>query len=422
MKLVELKKEEYSSFEKSLSYASFWQNPVMAEMKEDQGCSVLYAGLKEGNDILCAACFVGYPTVNHWRIYYAFRGFLIDYSNQELLKMFLNEIKAFLSQRKGIYLHFNPYSIYRIYDKDAQEIADEPVRNELYEFLVSLGCKHKGFTRGYDTSTEPRWMMALDLKGKSEADLLASMDQQTRWSINRANKYPIHLHECTYDELHIFQEMLDRTSKRRGFSSYPLSYYQALYKGLGNDRVKVIIAQLNTLELQNSLENEKKQYETELQTVEAKLSEMPNSKKFIKKKKVCLEGIELSEKKVQEAKELEMKYGQILNLAGSLFIIDPSEIIYLLSASEDQFKKFNAPYAIQWHMIKEAMSKNFGRYNFYGTSGIFDESASDYGVYEFKKGFNANVIELVGDFEYILNNQRYFIYNTLKRIQGLVRK
>ena len=37
-------------------------------------------------------------------------------------------------------------------------------------------------------------------------------------------------------------------------------------------------------------------------------------------------------------------------------------------------------------------------YNFYGISGVFGDEADDFGVQQFKKGFNAHVEELIGGF------------------------
>lgn len=49
-------------------------------------------------------------------------------------------------------------------------------------------------------------------------------------------------------------------------------------------------------------------------------------------------------------------------------------------------------------MIKFAKAHHIDRYNFYGITGDFSESSEDYGVQQFKKGFNAHVEEYIGDF------------------------
>lgn len=39
------------------------------------------------------------------------------------------------------------------------------------------------------------------------------------------------------------------------------------------------------------------------------------------------------------------------------------------------------------------------KYNFYCITAIFDKNDPDYGVYEFKKGFNGQVEEYIDNFE-----------------------
>ena len=101
-----------------------------------------------------------------------------------------------------------------------------------------------------------------------------------------------------------------------------------------------------------------------------------------------------------------------------MFVITPYEVVYLFSGSYKQYNRFKGAYAIQWKMIRYALENKIKRYNFYGVSGIFDESAEDYGVYKFKKGFNADIVELIGIFRYIDNKfvtKLYFLLKTLKK-------
>ena len=66
-------------------------------------------------------------------------------------------------------------------------------------------------------------------------------------------------------------------------------------------------------------------------------------------------------------------------------------------------------YKLQWEMIKFAKDHNIDSYNFYGITGDFSEDAEDYGVQQFKKGFNAHVHEYVGDFIKPINPLAYKI-------------
>ena len=68
-------------------------------------------------------------------------------------------------------------------------------------------------------------------------------------------------------------------------------------------------------------------------------------------------------------------------------------------------------------MINYAIDHGIDRDNFYGISGHFTDDAEDAGVVKFKKGFNADVIEYVGDFVKPINKPMYSLYTTLKKIK-----
>ena len=68
-------------------------------------------------------------------------------------------------------------------------------------------------------------------------------------------------------------------------------------------------------------------------------------------------------------------------------------------------------YRLQWEMIRYAKEHKINRYNFYGITGKFGLDAEDYGVQQFKKGFNTHIEELIGDFIIPVRPLLYKIYN-----------
>ena len=69
-----------------------------------------------------------------------------------------------------------------------------------------------------------------------------------------------------------------------------------------------------------------------------------------------------------------------------------------------------AQYKLQFDMIKYAKDKKLPFYDFGGISGNFVLGSKDYGVYEFKRGFGGNVIEYIGEFDFVVNRLFYSIY------------
>ena len=54
-------------------------------------------------------------------------------------------------------------------------------------------------------------------------------------------------------------------------------------------------------------------------------------------------------------------------------------------------------------------------------SGNFDPQAEDYGVYLFKKGFQGEIQELIGDFDYIANPKMYRLYQSLRNVKHKIK-
>ena len=125
------------------------------------------------------------------------------------------------------------------------------------------------------------------------------------------------------------------------------------------------------------------------------IEERANAKK-VKEYETSLKSID---KKIEEAKKISSETGDILPLSCAMFMLYGDEIIYLFSGNDEQYMNFNAQYLIQWEMLNYAVNNNYKRYNFYGISNNFDTHDKDYGIYDFKKGFNGYVIELIGELE-----------------------
>ena len=64
---------------------------------------------------------------------------------------------------------------------------------------------------------------------------------------------------------------------------------------------------------------------------------------------------------------------------------------------------------------------NFKKHNFYGIPANINEHPKDYGIYEFKKGFNGYVEELLGSYTLDIDGTAK-IYNMLRKIKKLFKK
>ena len=415
MQFCVLTREEYQTFEENHPYRDFMNSVNAMDLKLMNNWQVDYVGVKDDQDkILCATALTSIPGMKIFRFYYAQRGFLIDYHDLELLSFFTKELKVFLKTKKCLYMIADPNVLYKERDIDGNLVEGGFDNSYVVDNLKQCGYIHQGFTNDYSVISQIRWMFSLYLKDKDEKTILKEMHQQTRWSINKTIKQGIAVREMSIDEIDIFMKMMEHTAERRNFTARKQSFYENQLKAFG-DKAKLLLAYLDLNDFRNKLNVEKAELDSEMVEIKTKLNDMPNNKKFLNKEKVCQEALDLNAKKYVEADELEKSYGNIIPMASSFFIIEDDQIVYLYSAAYDDFKKYNAPYAIQWYMIRYALEHHINRYNFYGISGNFSEDAEDYGVYEFKRGFNGVVEELVGDFTLPVHNIMYKIYRMIKK-------
>uniref|UniRef100_UPI000B2578D8 peptidoglycan bridge formation glycyltransferase FemA/FemB family protein n=1 Tax=Staphylococcus hominis TaxID=1290 RepID=UPI000B2578D8 len=117
--------------------------------------------------------------------------------------------------------------------------------------------------------------------------------------------------------------------------------------------------------------------------------ESPNSKKNKNKRTQLHQQFDINVRQLSQTKDKFAAAAEVLNLAAALYTYIEHEVYYLSSGSNPNYNDYMGAYRLQWEMIKFAIEHNIDRYNFYGITGDFSENAEDYGVQQFKKGFNA---------------------------------
>ena len=95
--------------------------------------------------------------------------------------------------------------------------------------------------------------------------------------------------------------------------------------------------------------------------------------------------------------KLLMAYHEDKPIAGIIPIMYGNKVWYLYGASSNKHRNLMPNYLLQWTMIQEAIKRGADMYDFRGVSGVVDESHPQYGLYRFKKGFNADFTEFIGE-------------------------
>lgn len=420
MNFIELKEQEYVKFYNAYHEKNFWQSTKMCRFKERQGWKIYYVGLKDKENIVAASALVAKKVFFRYSLFMALRGFMINYDDMELVSTFIKGLKKFLHCHNCMYMKIDPYVSYQLHNKDGSVNLDAANRDDLISLFEKYGFHHLNFSIGSDNNHEPRWISVLDLKDKTEDDILKGMDSHTRQNIKNTIKTGIKIRELEKNEFSILHKIVSDTGERRHFLNPDLNYYERFYDSFDSD-MKALYVYLDTEDYYKRFANEKEKLEKEMNHIEGLIQEA-DTPKNAKRKEMCLKKIEAAKQRMNEALTLQKEYGDKIPLGAAMFVITPYEIVYLFSGSYKNFNRFKGAYAIQWEMIEYALKHHIDRYNFYGISGIFDESDEEYGVFLFKKGFGANVIELIGEFEYIDRKVLYSFYSMAKNMKQKILK
>lgn len=414
MLIKEIDDKKYQEFAYNHKNAYYMNSSYAINCKKANNWDIKYLGYFDENRMVAAVGMYYVPLMHFFKYAYAVRGFLIDYDDEALLTSFTNDLKKYLKKEKVVYLRIDPYVIYRVLNEDGSytgcECADEPVNN-----LIDNGYEHMGFTAGLIPDTQVRYMMRLDLKGKSKEDLLNNMHKMNKRNISKAQKAGVEIERLQSNDLEEFIRIMSLTSDKNHLESLSKNSYINQMNNFKN-KAYALISKINLDKYISKADVEIKNIDREYSELIDKKENM-SEKKFKKREKELITARKVEEEKKDYAEKIIAETGKhVINLSAGYFIDYADEICYIAGGSDDKYTKFCGPFLVQWYMIEKALEENKKYYNFTGTSGDFSESSSDYGVYMFKRRFGGYPIELIGEFKLPIRGCIYKLGKILSKI------
>lgn len=415
MKLKKISEKEFKKFADKNLEITFYQTISWAHLKKKNGWVAHYLGLEKDNKIIAGSLILAktLPIIKK-KMFYAPRGFLLDYKDKEVLKEFTKQLKEYAKKEHAIFIKIDPYVEYKEHDNNGNVVEDGLDNSICVENLKSLGYKHFGFNLMQDT-LQPRWMHVIETEDKTLDDVMKDMESKTRQILRKNERSGIHTREISKEELPLFKDIMQHTSDRREFVDRPLSYYESMWDSLHDDGIlKILVAEIDFLEFEKNtkeeLETNEKELKNRIYKHENNILKM-NPKKYEQNNKKNEQEIERLKKQLEKIKDYKEKYGNKKLLGGILFLIYGNEVLSLHGGTLDDVMQFQSAYTIHFAGVKHAVENGYKRYNFYGITGDFRKENPLYGLYLFKKSFGGHVVELIGEFDYIISPFWYHTYN-----------
>ena len=335
MKLVDdSNREKFIEFNQKHPKGHFLQSPEWAKLKSEWKNEVVLSEDKDGNIKVAMSILIRkLPYINS-SIMYSPRGPVCDIHDKETFQDLVNGAKELAKKYNAFILRVDP------------DIPDND--EEFKKIAQEVGFKLKENVKDFSEVIQPRYVFRLNVKDKTEEELLKSFHEKTRYNIRLAGRKGVTIRDGNREDLKDFYKIMQETGNRDNFLIRPLEYFEKMYDCMGKDYLRVIMADYNGKPI-----------------------------------------------------------------SGAIAIYYGNKVWYLYGASSNENRNVMPNYLVQWEMIKWALEKKCDIYDFRGVSGHVDEHHPQYGIYKFKKGFNGDFVEFVGELYMVFKPLTNFAFNTL---------
>lgn len=381
------------------------QAAVYSKMQNFNNLKTKILAVKENDEVLAYATFIYFPYKKFFFKVTAQHGPIMDYSNTELVKFYMTELKKYFAKDfRVLCVRVNPFLNERIY-KDIEYVETTKESIETDKILTSLGYKPLNDDLFTNPTLASRCIYSRELEETlTEDTLLKTVSTMAKRSINKAIKEGITVKEIDIfndEDAAIFDSINKSTEDRINFQIRTSEYFRNLKTALG-DKLHLMVSYLDCDSLISKLNKEIEDVNAEKNKLTEKLeSGKVNPEKTMNKIARIDESIAFNNDKIAKISSLKEEHGNIIYLSCASFIETKQDLIYFTGGMKKEFSRFNGSYLVMYTMIKYAIRNNFKIFNFFGTSKEFtSEDATDYSVLQFKRHFNGNVEYFMDNYEF----------------------
>lgn len=219
--------QEYTNFLESHERCNFQQSLEWGRVKIAWIKEVVLAEDENGK-IIGSICVWIRKMPMFGNMMYASRGPVCDIHNKAVLEQLTEGVKEIAKKYKAFVFRMEPDI-----KKDDEEFR---------KIVEEIGYKIKDDAKDFKDEIQPRFVFRLDLKGKTEDEILAACHQKTRYNIRLATKKGVVVKEASKEELKDFHKIMIETGSRDGFIIRSLDYFEKMYDELAPKHMKLLMA------------------------------------------------------------------------------------------------------------------------------------------------------------------------------------
>ena len=414
MKIITLKPEDFDNFCSNHRYKNYYQTSAYGKTMSEQGFNIHYLGIVDDLNHLIGATLIIYKELfMNQKIAYAPRGILFDYNNSVNVQELAHKLKQVLGKQGFLILRMDPYILATLRNKKGLVSNINNSVNIIMSNIKHAGFKYKGKNNFFENE-KGRFEAVTLLQGRDIKSIYQSFSKRTRHKINKASNSGIMvINDKNKNIEHLYNFLSNKTPSSK-------NYYQNLVKNFG-ESVNIYYAILDT---DSFVISTKKIYEHELEhndiltkKIQSENEQINNNinKHILNAKMESDKLLNTYKNQLVMATKLLEEYPNNIIIGGAL-TIDYDNIRYLIiDGFDNKYKSLCCNYLIRWFIIHEAKQQNIKYFNLNCICGDFKHPNPFSNLNENKMGFDGIPTEYIGEFDLILNNFNYKIYQSFSK-------
>lgn len=389
--IINIDAQLHDDFVAKASISNLLQSSSWAKIKDNW--ESFRFSITAGDDIV-ASSLILVKVIKKWKIFYIPRGPILDYSNEEIINFYFDELKKYAKKCNCIFIKIDPAVIYNKHLLNQQDnIYDSGIK--AINNLKNYGFKHHGFTKYIKDTFQPRFVMQVDKNNYSFNSLSRSM----RKTIRSSSKKGVEINFYNINYLDKFAHIMDLTQERKQVNLRNKDYFAKLLNTYEHSYLILATIDLNTRIKEIELDIEKINHDISM-------CESANKLKNFKTQKDSLE------KELVKFLELQKKYQDKVYIAGELAVGFGDEVEFLYAGMNDDFQFLNPQSLLHTKAFEHFFELGYQVCSMGGVEGTLDD-----GLSKFKSKFNPYVVEYIGEFDLVLNKPFYLAYKTLMNLR-----
>lgn len=390
----------FDDFVTKFSNTNFMQTSSWGKVKIEwqQDLVAVY----DDNKIVATAMILKRKVFLNKTLIYIPRGFVIDYSNIDILRFLTENLRKYAKKNNAFVVKIDPFLAFNQYKYSTKngekinlttEISKDT--EEIHKILINLGFKHGGYKKSVNAYIQPRYTMVIPLFNENgnltEEELKRGFPKNTRNYIGEYQEKRGVTFFYSKDKRDISKlvDLLSCTEKRQNIKLRSQAYFSRIMENFKEATLFFCEIDFNKY----------------LSFLNEDIKTNPSKRSF------C-------EEKIKEASILKEKYGPTA-IMGATIVIMPTcqagtKIASFLYAGTNTeiLPCLKATNGLMFYRLCYAL-KN--KCNYCDMGGV-DGSLSDH-LSTFKLKFNPDVVELVGEYNLIINKLLYVLFDLALKIK-----